>query len=71
MTYACIKCRTLWQVGLPSEEVSGGLCKECFIEYIRDRQRRQGFHDCFGRATERCSRVGCNYHEICCKGLSS
>jgi hypothetical protein len=69
MTYVCIKCRTIWQAGLASEAVSGGLCGSCIIEYVRGKQRKKGFHDCFKRATETCSRTECDYHNLCNRDL--
>ena len=65
MTYVCIRCRTTWIVGEASAEVSGGLCDRCITEYVRDRQKNNGFHDCFKRATQTCSETCCSYWEVC------
>ena len=69
MTYICIKCDRLWVVGEPSAEWSGGLCDDCITEYVRSKQIRDGFEDCFRRAIEICSKSECRYHELCCKPL--
>ena len=69
MTYICIKCRKIWVNGDHTSEYSGGLCEECTTDYIRDRQKGQGFHDCFNRAVELCSKEGCSYWLLCNKEL--
>jgi hypothetical protein len=69
MTYLCIKCKAIWVVGEPSSEFSGGLCDTCITNYIRERQIKSGFEDCFRRATEVCGKVDCRYHEHCCRYL--
>ena len=69
MTYICIKCRKIWVSGPHTSEYSGGLCEGCTIDYIRDRQKRQGFHDCFKRAIELCSKGGCSYWLLCNREL--
>ena len=69
MDYVCIKCRKTWRKGEPSDEVSGGLCDECIIRYVRDKQKSQGHHDCFRRATEICSRKDCTYYDLCIRPL--
>ena len=60
MTYICIRCRNIWINGNPTNDYSGGLCLACIKEYIRVKQKRQGFHDCFKRAIEVCSKGDCH-----------
>lgn len=70
MTYICIKCKALWVVDEPSAEFSGGLCDDCIIEYVRERQSKEGLDPCFRCAIEPCSRHECTYHELCCRPLT-
>ena len=67
MTYICIKCGNIWVSGDPTNEYSGGLCEDCATSYIRARQHKNGFHDCFKRATEVCSKGDCSYWPLCNK----
>ena len=67
MTYICIRCRKVWVVDHPTDEYSGGLCDKCIIRYVRDKQSRLGYHDCFGRATEVCGETRCRYIQACLK----
>lgn len=69
MTYICIKCRKTWMRGEGSHEPSGGLCIDCATDYIRMRQRKNGFHDCFRRATAICATMNCTYWSCCNKDL--
>ena len=69
MTYICIKCRRMWIRGEGSNEPSGGLCIDCATDYIRMRQKKLGFHDCFRRATEICAMVNCSYWACCNKEI--
>ncbi len=69
MTYICIKCRKTWDNGGRSSEYSGGLCEDCTSEYVREKQKNQGFHDCYKRAVEVCSRDECSYWQLCNKEL--
>jgi len=69
MTYICIKCRKTWVMGSPTAEHSGGVCERCATSYVRARQKRYGFHDCFKRAIEVCSRGECSYWPICNREL--
>ena len=69
MTYICIKCRKVWVKGNPTSEYSGGLCDGCATSYVRAKQQSRGFHACFKRAIEVCSRAECNYWHLCNKGL--
>ena len=69
MTYLCIKCKAIWVVGEPTSEFSGGLCDSCITEYVRSKQLKNGFEDCFRRAVEVCDKFECKYHELCCKIL--
>ena len=69
MTHVCIKCHRTWVTDQPSDEPSGGLCDQCFTEYIRSRQRKVGYHDCFRRCTEVCNRRDCAYWKSCNKKL--
>lgn len=71
MTYICIKCQRVWTRGEPTTEFSGGLCEYCLTQYIREKQKNQGFHDCFRRATEMCARIECRYHSYCLRGIIS
>ena len=71
MTYICIKCRTIWVSGDHTSEYSGGLCEVCTTDYIRDRQKSQGFHDCFKKAIELCSKAGCSYWLLCNRELNT
>ena len=71
MTYICIKCRTIWISGDHTSEYSGGLCEVCTTDYIRDRQKSQGFHDCFKKAIELCSRADCSYWLLCNRELNT
>jgi hypothetical protein len=64
MTYICVKCGKKWVKDGESDEVSGGLCYRCITEYVRERQKNQGFHDCFARNIEECSKE-CRYSECC------
>jgi hypothetical protein len=73
MKFACIRCPETWGEGNPEAEgYSHGLCLNCLRETltptVRRRQLREGFHDCFARATEKCARAGCKYWEVCCSG---
>jgi DNA-directed RNA polymerase subunit RPC12/RpoP len=65
MTYVCVRCKRTWGGDDPERDRSGGLCDHCSTEYLRGRQRKKGFHDCFRKATEVCSREECSYHEAC------
>jgi hypothetical protein len=65
MRYICIKCGVIWIIGEPGAELSGGLCDRCITQYVREKQKRQGFDDCFRRATEICSKTECSYWEHC------
>ncbi len=65
MTYVCIKCRVSWVCGEPTDHVSGGLCEDCIGEYIRERQRNKGYHDCFMRNMEVCAEDCCSYWDNC------
>jgi len=67
MTYICIHCRKVWTVGEKTDYYSGGLCEKCITRYVRDRQKANGFHDCFARATEVCDEVRCSYRQTCLK----
>ena len=69
MTYICVKCGNIWVSGSPTNEHSGGLCENCGTSYFRAKQKQNGFHDCFKRATEACSKVECNYWSLCNKEL--
>ena len=69
MTYICIKCRKTWVDGHHTKEYSGGLCEDCVTGYIRAKQKNQGFHDCFKKAIEVCSRGECSYWLLCNKSL--
>jgi hypothetical protein len=69
MTYICIKCQDKWVIGSPTSEYSGGLCESCATSYVRTKQRKQGFHDCYKKAIEICSRAECNYWNLCNKEL--
>lgn len=64
MTYICVKCGKKWVKDEESDEVSGGLCYRCITEYVRERQKNQGLHDCFARNTEECTEV-CKYSKQC------
>jgi hypothetical protein len=68
MTYICIKCQALWVIGEPTAEFSGGLCDDCIVDYVRSKQLKDGFEDCFRRAVEVCDKE-CKYHELCCRPL--
>jgi len=70
MTYICIKCRKTWANGGHSSEYSGGLCEDCTLEYVREKQKSRGFHDCYKRAVEVCSRDECSYWHLCNRELS-
>jgi hypothetical protein len=70
MTYVCIKCKKIWLNGNATCDYSGGLCEECTVAYLRGRQKKQGFHDCFKRATQVCSRGECNYWQLCNRQLA-
>jgi hypothetical protein len=65
MRYVCVRCRTTWIVGNETAEPSGGLCNSCITEYVRVKQKSNGFHDCFKRATMPCSETECSYWEVC------
>lgn len=69
MTYVCIKCRKTWGKGGRSSEYSGGLCEDCTLQYVREKQKSQGFHDCYKRAVEICSKDDCSYWQLCNKDL--
>ena len=66
MTYVCIKCRRIWTRGKITNHASGALCEDCMTDYIRGKQRDEGYHDCYKRAVEYCSRE-CKWKDICCK----
>jgi len=70
MKFQCIKCCTVWGNGNPEVEgFSHGLCKVCLRETltptIRRKQLREGFFDCFGRASCYCDQIGCKYRNVC------
>lgn len=67
MTYICIKCKNNWIVGEPTAfpHISGGLCETCMTKYVRNRQKKDGYHDCFKRAVEVCDRLECSYWLLC------
>jgi len=69
MTYICVKCRRTWHDGDPTDDYSGGICDECITEYVRQRQLKNGFNDCFKRATEECSHDNCTYWDLCCRDV--
>ena len=48
---------------------SGGICEQCITEYVREKQKKSGFDDCFKRALAICGRFECRYHDLCCNGL--
>jgi hypothetical protein len=41
------------------------LCEACTTEYIREKQKTYGFHDCYKRSVETCSRDECSYWHLC------
>ena len=69
----CIKCGTEWdkEASIPYEqdEYTGGLCDACFrntlAPLIRERQRREGSFDCFGKAKGFCDQRECKYYAWC------
>ena len=61
----CIKCRKIWVSGPITNHPSGAICEDCMTAWIRGKQVSQGYHDCFGRATEVCDRLECNYWMLC------
>ncbi len=67
MTYICVKCRHVWTEGVPTDHYSGGLCDPCITEYVRHRQKRAGFEECFRTNVEVCSRGECDYWHPCNK----
>ena len=69
MNYICVKCKKIWgeELCVCISDLSSGLCASCYISYVREKQRKKGYHDCFGRATEDCSRKDCFYYEPCMK----
>ena len=67
MKYICIRCGTTWIVGKNTDEPSGGLCDPCITEYVREKQKSRGFHDCFRSATDDCSETECSYWDFCIK----
>jgi hypothetical protein len=70
MNYVCIRCGATWVIGEFSGEPSGGLCDVCITQYVRERQKSQGYYDCFRRATENCSEKECSYWEPCNRDLN-
>jgi len=64
MDYVCIKCRKTWRRGDESSHRSGALCDECTIEYVRDKQIKEGNRDCFGRAVDHCTE-DCKWKRYC------
>lgn len=72
MRYVCIKCYKIWgkrEPGETDDDISGSFCDTCFTGLIRKKQVAKGYHDCYRRATEVCSRTECSYHELCCANL--
>ena len=69
MTYVCIKCGDIWDSGKPSDDHSGALCNTCATGYVRERQKKNGFHDCYKRAIEVCSEEDCSYWHLCNREL--
>lgn len=65
MNYICIKCKATWTIGEPTDQLSGGICDRCITEYVREKQKNNGFHDCFKRAVSACSEMDCSYWEVC------
>jgi hypothetical protein len=69
MRHVCIKCGKVW---LPDDEEDGettaDLCERCLTYYIRGKQVSEGYHDCFKRSIEICSkRKNCKYFQLCCE----
>jgi hypothetical protein len=69
VTYICIRCGRKWVVCNPSNHASGSLCEPCMTDYVRCKQKKNGFADCYKRAVEVCSEDDCAYHELCCRNL--
>ena len=69
MTYCCIGCGKTWLKGEPTDFVSHGICGDCYTGLVRSKQREKGFHDCYKRAVECCSRSECSHIDVCCRGL--
>lgn len=71
MKYKCIGCGSEWGEETKGEEgwFSHGSCAECLRKQLspiyRKRQSLQGFHDCFARNVEKCSRLVCDYWKVC------
>jgi hypothetical protein len=70
MKFQCIKCQVTWGEGDPEAEgYSHGLCLTCLRETllptVRRRQLREGYFDCFGRATCYCDQQQCKYRQVC------
>ena len=68
MTVKCILCEKEWDKPSQNNGISSSLCPKCLTPIIREIQKRKGYHDCFGRATEPCSRE-CRLKSLCCGGL--
>lgn len=67
MTFVCIQCGKMWDVGQPTTNSSGTICESCFVKVVRKLQRRKGRVDCFMRATEICANIKCRWWKRCCK----
>jgi hypothetical protein len=49
----------------PTEDPSGGLCRECITSYIHSKQRKNGGRACFGKPDECNDAERCKYCELC------
>ena len=67
MNYICIRCRKEWVIGEPSDHPSGAMCEDCTIDYVRSKQKTAGYHDCYFRNEEECSKKECSYWSLCNK----
>ena len=68
MRHVCIKCGQQWLPWYEEDgEITSDLCEDCLKFWIRGRQLLEGNEDCFGKATELCSRNKCLWFQMCCE----
>ena len=74
IVYQCIRCLVTWECpdgNCDDGFLSHGLCLDCLrlglTETYRNRQRKEGNPDCFGKAENYCDQEFCKYKKICVK----
>jgi len=65
MTYICVKCSRTWVMDEPTEDFSGGICRQCITSYIHSKQISAGKKACFDKPSECNDKEGCTYSQLC------